>query len=69
MEVFNPSSSNIESIEYDSKDKKMHVTFRGGRKYVYHDVPETEFLHCKECESVGSHFNSEISRKYRFTKP
>jgi len=59
-------SSNILSSVYDTDSKRLQVTFKGGRTYMYDGVPRDIFNKMRLAESQGKFFNSNISRKYRY---
>lgn len=59
-------SSNIMASTYDRESKNLNVTFKGGRKYVYENVPMHIFTKMRLAESQGKYFNREISRKFRY---
>lgn len=60
---FEVNSSNISNLEHDGKD--LIVTFKGGKSYVYFDVPSKEVLRCVKAESVGSYFQQNIKNNYK----
>mgnify|MGYP000023410438 FL=1 len=62
------ASSNIFATEYDTKTSELLVTFKGGRKYQYHNVPHNLFTKFRMSESQGKFFNREISKKYRYNE-
>jgi hypothetical protein len=54
------SSSVIESIGYDDKERVLEVKFRNGRVYQYFLVPRATFEKLMRAESVGSYFNLQV---------
>lgn len=62
------SSSNIESIWYDSKTETLHVLFLNWTKYEYKGVPETIYEQLMKAPSHGSFLNREIKWKYPYEK-
>ena len=61
-------SSNLEQIGYLGDEMELHVIFRGGARYVYHDVPPQIFEGLAEAPSKGSYLNREIKGVYTFTR-
>ncbi len=63
------SSSNIHSIGYDADTKTLHVAFRNGTRYTYHDVDADKHSALMKADSVGGHFNAHIKGGgHKFTK-
>lgn len=61
------NSSMISTIDYDSENQELTVTFKNGNQYKYFDVPREEFEALRQSESIGSYFNK-IKSKYQFEK-
>jgi hypothetical protein len=61
-------STVIKSFEYDLANKKLLVVFRSGRRYVYVDVPEEQFVRMKSAFSKGDFFNTHIREHYEFIR-
>lgn len=61
-------SSNIEAIGHDPDSLELHVAFRSGDTYVYHDVPSVVFDAFLSAPSKGSFLNREIKPVFRFSK-
>jgi hypothetical protein len=59
-------SSNIISSIYDTDNKELKVTFKGGRTYTYDGVPHKIFTKLRMSESQGKFFNQNISRNYKY---
>lgn len=66
MEMQSVNSSNIRGIGYDADTHELHVKFNSGKKYVYSNVPETEYKGFINAGSHGSHFNRYIKGVYTF---
>ena len=62
------NSSNVEEIEYDYETNHMWVTYKGGRKYVYHGVPADIFHQIPTVESVGKFLNENVKTKYHYAQ-
>jgi hypothetical protein len=61
-------SSNMVRSEYDTETKQMIVEFKNGTKYSYNDVPHKIYTQFRNAESQGKFFNSEISKKFKYSK-
>ena len=61
-------SSNLVKTEYDTATKKLVVEFKNGMKYQYDAVPHEVYTRFRMNESQGKFFNTEISKKYKYTK-
>lgn len=61
-------SSNIEKIGYDPHDNDIHVIFRGGGHYVYHDIPYELYEDFRDAKSKGSFHAKHIKGRFKFTK-
>ena len=62
------TSSNIESIGYESSLREIHVRFLNGRTYVYHDAEEYVFIEFQNADSLGRYLNQNIKPNYRCTE-
>ncbi len=59
-----PNSSVIRSADYDPVARTLDVTFKGGGRYTYFNVPERIFDALVEASSAGEYFNSHIRDQY-----
>jgi len=66
--LYEVESSNIDKTEYDTATKEFIIEFKNGTKYKYEDVPHASIARFKLSESQGKYFNSEIAKKYKYTK-
>lgn len=57
-------SSHITQIDYESSQSTLHVTFKGGRKYTYPNVPQDLHSQFVASPSKGTFFHSEIKPTY-----
>jgi len=62
------SSTNLESLSWDSKTNKLIITFKGGNKYSYSEFFEADLLKFLNADSMGKYFHSEIRSKFVFEK-
>ena len=60
------SSSNIAAIGW--AEDMLYVEFKGGRRYVYEGVPETEFNALMKADSQGQYLNANIKPGYNVTE-
>ena len=61
-------STNLVKTEYDTATSQLVVEFKNGMKYQYDEVPHQTYTRFRMSESQGKFFNSEISKKYKYTK-
>jgi hypothetical protein len=61
-------SSNIDKIGHDPEKNELHVHFRGGSQYIYHDVPAADHAAFMAADSKGKHHRTNIIGKYKYTK-
>jgi KTSC domain-containing protein len=59
------SSSLISRIAYDEEERTLDVRFRSGSRYVYYDVPRSEFDALRCAPSPGRYYNTCIKGRYR----
>lgn len=57
-------SSNVNGIAYDADTGTLYVEFKGGSRYKYADVPETEYEAFLNASSPGRFFNDNIKDAY-----
>ncbi len=62
------SSSNIQSVGYDSVNSEVLVRFLNGSLYVYKGVPEQEFENLKTAPSVGSYLHRNYKNVYPYER-
>lgn len=61
-------SSNLRKASYDTATKLLEVEFKNGIIYEYQEIPHIIFTRLRMNESQGKYFNSEISKKFKYTK-
>jgi hypothetical protein len=59
-------SSNLEAIGYSDDDQTLWVQFKGGRTYIYDEVPRYVFEDLQAAPSKGSFLNREVKSNYHF---
>ena len=65
MKKYQIESSNIESIGYDVQEKKLVVTFKGGKSYQYNSITPATVCNLIFADSVGKVFHHTIKdRKF-----
>ncbi|EMF7823953.1 TPA: KTSC domain-containing protein [Yersinia enterocolitica] len=62
------SSSNIQSIGYDSSDQILEIEFNNGAVYQYFDVPEHVYTELISSPSVGGYLAKSIKGNFRFSR-
>lgn len=61
-------STVIQFFSYDAERRTLQVTYRSGKIYEYHDVPEQTFLQMKASFSKGTFLNTRIKGHFPYTK-
>jgi KTSC domain len=61
-------SSHLDRIGYDADAQMMHVIFKDGSHYAYHNVPHRTFSQLLKADSPGEHFREHIKPNHRSTK-
>lgn len=61
-------SSHLDRVGYDKDAQVMHIFFKDGTHYEYHNVPHGVFARMLVHDSPGTHFNEAIKGQYRATK-
>ena len=59
-------STNVEAVGHDGAD--LHVKFKGGAHYVYHDVPDATFRALMASDSIGLFVHTHIKGKFPHRK-
>lgn len=68
MERQRVSSSNLESVGYDTNDEILEIKFHSGGIYQYFNVPLERFDSLMNASSKGSYFARYIKERFRFRK-
>lgn len=61
-------SSMIQRVGHDADTRQLHVTFKNGDTYIYHDVPGDAHEALASAASVGQHFLANIRDQYRHSR-
>lgn len=61
-------SAVIRFFSYDPQSRALTITFQSGRRYLYHEVPETLVAEMKRAFSKGEFFNEHIRARFRFER-
>ena len=61
-------SANIKKTIYNIDTKKMLVEFINGQKYEYENVPRQEYTKLRLSPSQGKYFNSQMAKRYKYSK-
>jgi hypothetical protein len=65
MRVHTPAqSSAVERIGYDEDEHCLSVWFRGGRRYIYSDVPRALYDEFRRAASAGRFVTERIKGRY-----
>ena len=68
MERQSVSSSNINSVGYDSESHTLEIEFHSGDVYQYFDVPQSTHDELMRASSHGSYLHRYIKDQYRWMK-
>ena len=68
IDVIVEESSNISSFRYDRPTKVLIVSFVGGAKYRYSEVPIEVIFAWFAADSAGEYFYSQIRGKFEYEK-
>jgi hypothetical protein len=68
IELTPVSSSNVAAIGFDPETKQLHVRYKSGGTYVYHDVPAEKHEALMKAESKGKHLAEHIKGKHSHAK-
>lgn len=61
-------SSNLVKTIYDTADNTLIAEFKNGTQYKYENVPHAEYVKLRTAESQGTFFNTQIAKKYKYSK-
>ncbi len=69
MELKPVNSSSVSHVGYDNMKGDLHVKFRKGDTYIYHNVPESAHTALMGAPSIGKHLAKHIvsGNRYRFS--
>lgn len=62
------SSSNVASVAYDAKKRRLRIRFLHGTAYEYEDVGPGVARRLLRAESVGGYFHQRIRGQFEFRK-
>ena len=62
------NSSNLVKTIYDTADSTLIAEFKNGTQYKYVDVPHVEYVKLRGAESQVTYFNTQIAKKYKYSK-
>jgi hypothetical protein len=66
MQMVPVSSSNLDSVGYDSMTRTLRIEFKSGAVYEYSAVPESEYQGLMGASSKGSYFHQNIKDRYSY---
>lgn len=58
------TSSTIQKIEYDNKNKILTVLFHTGNKYEYLSVPDHIYDEAEKAESIGKYLIANVFKRF-----
>lgn len=59
-------SSNLKTIQYDSKKRTLHIIFKNNRVYLYQNVPIQVYEGLLKSGSKGTYFLQFIAKRYKY---
>jgi hypothetical protein len=62
------TSSNVDSVGYDTGTQTLEVEFKNGYVYQYFDVPETVYRQMINADSAGQFLINNIKGVYRYAR-
>lgn len=62
------SSSNVESVGYDSANQTLYVHFLSGSLYIYKNVNQNEYEGLLNAPSVGAYLHRNIKGAYPYER-
>lgn len=62
------SSANISGVNYDSDNKILHVQFKNGHVYSYHNIPLTTYTAFMTSPSKGKYLKAHIHKDNNYKK-
>ena len=62
------NSSNLVKTTYDVEDSTLIAEFKNGTQYKYEKVPHAEYVKFRSADSQGTFFNTQIAKKYKYSK-
>jgi len=68
MERTPVTSTNIQSIGYDSNSQTLEVEFNSGTVYQYAGVPQDEYDGLMTAGSKGTYLNARIKGRYPYAR-
>lgn len=72
IEWHDVESSNVASTGYEVNDNglnvELHVRFKSGAEYIYHDVPADTVQKFLDADSQGKFLNENIKGKFDYNK-
>jgi len=68
MDMHPVKSSNVDAVGYDPASRKMHIRFKNGGTYCYHDVPQDKHAALIAAPSVGSFVHQNIRGIHKHSK-
>lgn len=68
IEMIQVSSSNVDSVGYDSENEIVHVRFLNNALYIYKGVPEYDYNGLVSAPSVGSYLHRNFKNVYAYER-
>lgn len=68
IQSFTPASSNVEEVTFDDQTDTLTVTFQGGEKYDYMNVPASVYRAFQAAPSAGSFVHRQLKGRYNYER-
>lgn len=68
MDWTHVSSTNVQSVAYDTNSASLYVKFHSGGTYVYYDVPVSVYNGLMSAASHGSYLARHVKGSYRYNR-
>ena len=66
--MFKVSSSNIDSVGYDTATRKLRIAFKNKATFDYLDVAPELFNDLMDADSIGKFFHANVKNKFKGKK-
>jgi len=68
VKLYPLKSSYLDRVGYDERHKVLHVIFKDGAHFTYHNVSPEKFTALLRADSPGRHFTDHIKPGHKATK-
>lgn len=68
VEMKSVDSTNVAAVGHDSETNTLHVRFKNGGTYQYHDVDAEKHQALLSASSIGSYVHNHIKGQHKHSK-